>query len=126
MADDDGRRPSSADRLLPFSQRQRLPTLQSTDSADSIGSLRPSHAPEGVLNFGNGKDSAALLASRPVPLIVYLYVLLAALGGLLFGLEISIISGVKDRFSDEFNITNSPFKLGLVTTGEVVQGHQQI
>ena len=35
---------------------------------------------------------------RSLPWIVFLYVGMAAVGGLVFGIEISIISGAKDAF----------------------------
>ena len=60
--------------------------------------------------------------SRTVPCVVVFYATLAALGGMLFGFEISIISGAKLLLEkpSQLNLIDKPFLLGFTAVGMTV------
>lgn len=51
-----------------------------------------------ALHMGSSADMARPGGIWALPCVVYVYVCMAAIGGLVFGVEISIISGAKDAF----------------------------
>ncbi len=52
--------------------------------------------------------------------LLWLLLLVAQLGGWLFGIELSVISGVKDQCAKEFHVDKKPFQLGIIATGMTI------
>ena len=108
--------PSTLSRGLTMAQKQTL--LNRMDASDYGGE---DHDHEGVpLHSGFAPDLAVGTVIRRTPVIVFVYVAIAAMSNALFGFEQSVISAAKIDFSADFNISSTSFQYGFLASGNPI------
>ena len=75
---------------------------------------------EGAMSHHEDLDDTATMilksSARGTPMVVFLYVIIAACSNMLFGFEQSVISQAKIEFSNEFNISSTSFAYGFLAS----------
>ena len=72
-----------------------------------------------ALNAAGPSDIVAAVKRR-TPMVVFVYVLIAATANALFGFEQSVISQAKIEFSADFNISTTSIEYGFLASGNPI------